>query len=219
MNTKIKTFIVNYNRLELPRQMAEWLNDRGCDVIFIDNNSTYEPLLDWYHRSGFPVYQLSKNCGHTVVWHNDILDLLNVREQYIVTDPDLDLSDVPHDFINILQRGLDRHPDVDKCALSLRIDDLPDTPEGNFIRAHESKYWKRKSPFDYYIADTDTTLALYRTGVDWYSHSAVRTPLPYVARHVPWYYSDFNALTPDEQFYFRSADGSSSGKKRLFPNI
>jgi hypothetical protein len=175
--------------------------------------------LEWYHKSGLPVYQLSKNCGHTVVWHEEILDLLNVREQYIVTDPDLDLSGIPDDFVDVLKRGLDVHPDVDKCALSLRIDDLPNTPEGNFIRSHELKYWKRQYPSGFYNADTDTTLALYRAGVDWYSHSAVRAPMPYAARHVPWYYSDFNALSPDEQFYFRTADGSSSGKKRLFPNI
>lgn len=212
----IKTFIINFNRLTLPRAMAEWLTTRGCHVIFIDNQSTYKPLLDWYHETGQRVYQLPRNCGHTVVWHDGILDLLNVRERYIVTDPDLDLSGVPDDFIHVLNRGLDLHPDVDKCGLSLRIDDLPDTAEGNYIRQHESKYWKKQSKSGFYDAAVDTTFALYRENVDWYSHHAVRAPWPYTARHVSWYYDGIDNLPADEQNYFQAADPNfASGKKRM----
>ena len=35
-----------YNRLTWPKKMAEFLSDTGCEVILIDNNSTYMPLLD-----------------------------------------------------------------------------------------------------------------------------------------------------------------------------
>jgi len=212
----VKTFIINFNRLTLPKTMAEWLAARGCDVMFIDNASDYPPLLEYYHNCPFDVVRMDRNYGHTVIWDCNVLDQLDIHGRYIVTDPDLDLSGVPDDFISVLNRGLDTHRDVDKCGLSLRIDDLPDTSEGRYIREHEAKYWKRQNSSGFYDADVDTTLALYREGVDWYSHRAVRAPFPYTARHVSWYYDDLSQLTPDELNYFKTADANfASGKKRM----
>jgi hypothetical protein len=67
----------------------------------------------------------------------------------------------------------------------------------------------------YFLAPTDTTFALYRKGVINYSHSAIRTNRPYTCKHIPWYYTDFNLLNEEEKYYFRNANDSSSGKKRL----
>lgn len=213
----MKAFIINFNRVTIPEKMANWLALRGCEPVFIDNNSDYEPLLQYYLDTPYKVVSLRGNYGHTVMWLPELqlLDRLAGNERYIVTDPDLDLSGVPDDFLTILNKGLDKYK-VDKCGLSLEIEDLPDTENGNFIRNKcEAKYWKQSLDNMYFRADTDTTFALYRGGVRNYSHSAIRTNRPYTAKHLPWYYENLKDLPADEQYYFKTANDSSSGKKRL----
>jgi hypothetical protein len=214
----MKALLINYNRLTLPVAMANWLNSHGVEPIFIDNGSDYPLLIEYYaNLCPYKVVHLGANYGHTAVWNPqlDLLNKLGIAGRYIVTDPDLDLSGIPDDFIEVLNDGLDRYPQFDKSALSLEINDLPNSEEGNFIRGHEAKYWK--SPLDdkYFHADTDTTFALYRAGINRYSYSAIRTNRPYTCKHVPWYYLDFNFLSEEEKYYFNSANESSSGKIRL----
>lgn len=211
-------FIINYNRLTLPVAMAEWLSERGCVPVFIDNNSNYQPLLDYYQETHYAVVRMRANLGHTVMWSKDGWDILNDhvgKKRYIVTDGDLDLSAVPDDFLKVLNRGLDKYDTFDKCALSLEINDLPDTKEGNYIREHEAKYWMNALDDEYFYADTDTTLAMYRGGIRRYSHCAIRTNRPYTARHVPWYYDKFSYLSEEDQNYLLTANDSCSGKKRF----
>ena len=139
----MKALIINYNRLTLPLKMADWLHEKQIEPVFIDNNSDYPPLLEFYKNSPYQVIRLYSNFGHTVVWNESlsILRRLKINGRYIVTDPDLDLSGVPDDFLEVHNKGLDLYP-VDKCALSLEINDLPNSTEGNYISAHEVKYWK-----------------------------------------------------------------------------
>jgi hypothetical protein len=213
---KYRALIINYNRLILPLTMANWLYARDIDPVFIDNNSDYPPLLEFYKNSPYEVLQLDKNYGHMVVWMGQlqIIKQLRITGCYIVTDPDLSLEGIPDDFIDVLNRGLEKYKSYDKCALSLDIQDLPQSKEGNFIRLHEAKYWNKPLDAMYFHADTDTTLALYRPGAG-YSHSAIRANKPYTAKHIPWYYTDFNLLSDEEKYYFNSANESSSGKTRL----
>jgi hypothetical protein len=164
------------------------------------------------------VIYLGANYGHTCVWipELNIIERAGINGRYIVTDPDLDLSWVPADFLDVMNKGLDKYPTYDKCGLSLEINDLPNSEEGNFIRYKcEARYWLKPLDPIYYHADTDTTFALYREGVREYNHNAIRTNRPYTAKHIPWYYTSFDMLPKDEQYYFRSASDSSSGKKRL----
>lgn len=213
---KTKVLIINYNRLTLPRLMAEFVAERGCDPVFIDNHSTYGPLLDYYKNAPFHVIRMKENYGHTVVWNNrDIFKELKIDRRFIMSDPDLDLSGVPSDFVAEMNAGLDLCPSYDKCALSLEIQDLPDTPEGNFIRKHENKYWLFSLQERFFHADTDTTFALYRWPLGNYGHSAIRCNRPYTAKHVPWYYHNLRDIPEDEKYYFATATGSSSGKTRL----
>lgn len=107
----MKTFVIIYNRLWIPKTMCEWLSVRGCDIIIVDNHSDYEPLLAWYASKPFEIVHMANNYGHCVVWDSGMLDhFLASGERYILTDPDLDLSGVPDDFVTILGRGLDEYP-------------------------------------------------------------------------------------------------------------
>lgn len=208
--------IINFNRLTLTINTAQWCESHGLTPIIIDNDSDYIPLLDYYNHTPYQVLRLSQNYGHTVLWNYPVLDKLGIKERFIYTDPDLDFTGVPGDFLDVMNQGLDKYP-VSKCGLSLEINDLPDDKEGNFIRTGpEAPYWKKPLDDLYFDADTDTTFALYRYPLGEYSHSAVRTNRPYTVKHLPWYYRDLSVLSEDEQNYYKTASPVfSSGLKRL----
>ena len=213
----MKALIINYNRLLMPKRTADWCAGHGLIPIIIDNHSTYEPLLEWYLKCPYTIIRLKENYGSHVLWKAPLFDFLKTEKQHILTDPDLDLSGVPDDFLEVMQEGLKRYPEFTKIGLSLEINDLPDSPEGNFIRGVEGKYWRNPLDDRYFIADTDTTFCL-RTQIE-HTHKALRTNRPYTARHIPWYYTSFSALDAEEQNYFNTAiggaTGGSSGKDRI----
>ena len=212
----MKTLIINYNRLTLPSKMADWLFPRGCTPIFIDNNSNYPPLLKYYSTCPYRVVRMKENFGHKVVWTQNLLETLNIKDDYIVTDPDLDLSGVPNDFLQVLSEGLKKYVNFAKCGFSLEINDitvLGTYNGGKTIKQWEGVFWEKPLDSMFFDAPIDTTFALYRKGVKEHTTSGIRTNRPYTARHVPWYYNDMNKLPDDEKYYFKTATGSSSFKR------
>lgn len=212
----MKVLIINFNRLTLTRNTCEWCVEHGLVPIILDNNSDYPPLLDFYNNSPFKVLRLKVNYGHTVIWNYPVLKELGITDRFILTDPDLDFTGVPDDFLKVMNDGLDKYPQFSKCGLSLEINDLPTDEEGLLIRHIESKYWQFPLDDLYFEADTDTTFALYRQPMGPCGHSAIRTNRPYTVKHLPWHYRDLSELPEDEQNYYKTANAEfSSGLKRL----
>ena len=54
-------------------KMADYLHDCGIEPVFIDNASTYQPLLDYYKNCKYETVLLNQNFGHTVIWDAEIL--------------------------------------------------------------------------------------------------------------------------------------------------
>jgi len=198
----MKVLIINFNRLTLPMNMANWVAERGCEPVFIDNASDYLPLIQYYNDTPFNVLRMDKNYGHTVIWTQDIVNKLGIAGNYIVTDPDLDLTGIPDDFLSVLEEGLRRYPQFNKCGFSLEINDLPNQVTIDW----ESRYWQKPLDSMYFSADIDTTFALYK--VNRITLSGIRTNRPYTAKHVPWYYDLYDKLPEDELYYYhtQSAD-------------
>ncbi len=202
----MKALIILYNRLNYPVKIAEFLSSHGIDPVFVDNNSDYPPLLNYYKRTSFEVLRMDQNYGYKVVWDQGILNKLGITGNYIVTDPDLDLSGIPDDFLSVLEEGLRRYPQFSKCGFSLEINDLPPT-EFNPI-GWEKQFWQHPLDNMYFNAAIDTTFALYKSPD--YSLKALRTNRPYTCRHMPWYYYDFEDMPADEQYYFKTCKESHS---------
>jgi hypothetical protein len=191
--------IINFNRITLPLQLAYWCANNGLCPVIIDNNSTYVPLLEYYmQRCPFQVVRMPENYGAHVVWEQNVLQQLGITGKYIVTDPDLDLSNIPGNFLEVLEEGLRRYPQFDKCGFSLETKGAtsPGTVEW------ESQFWKQPLDNLYFNAAIDTTFALYKTPV--FSYKGIRTNRPYTAIHVPWAYTHVKDLPEDEQFYYRT---------------
>lgn len=201
----MKALIIVFNRLQLPVKLATFLANHNITPVLIDNNSDYPPLMDYYHsRCPFTVMHMNKNYGHTVVWNPEttILQRLGITGPYIVTDPDLDLSGIPDDFLSVLEAGLMKYPQFDKCGFSLEINDIKNQGTIDW----ETKFWQHPLDEMYFNAQIDTTFALYKTPV--FSYNALRTNRPYCAVHVPWYYDQFEDLPEDEKFYYSTQNSN-----------
>lgn len=195
-------FVINYNRLTYTRQMADYLSTvNGIDrLLIVDNDSDYPPLLKYYETTRHEVLVLKENMGSSAVWHSGVLDYYEIHGNFIVTDPDIDATSLPKDWVNELQIGLDRYPDILKAGIGLRIDDLPDTPLAEKARAWEKPHWAY--PLDnerFFRASTSTTLCLCRNRT--HDYPSVRTGPPYVAKHLPWYYACKDDIPEDELYY------------------
>ncbi len=202
----MKAFIVMFNRLTWPKKLADDLTALGCEVILIDNGSIYKPLLDWYANCPYKVHYLPSTFGHKSLWQSEIIKQYN-DENYIVTDHDIDITNVPKDFISVLTNELYKTNRI-KAGLSLAIDDLPENPYTAEVKKWESKFWlTEQTGRGFYYSDIDTTLAVYSKRrielIDTESDAffaAVRSPKPYTAKHMPWYNIP-GSLSEEEQFY------------------
>lgn len=215
----IPIIINNFNRLVWVQSMLEKIAEiPDCYPLIVDNASSYEPLLEWYETRPCEIIRQPGNIGHLGPWSQGIVEKYG-KEGYVVTDPDLDISGVPTDVLEVLGEGLKRYQHVVKAGLSLEIEDLPDSPLGNEAKAWERQFWRcANDGKKFYFAALDTTFALYRGN---YLHhnpmflSGLRAFRPYTARHLPWYMTKEN-ITEEERFYKEhSATTSHWGKHEL----
>ena len=185
----MKIFINNRNWLTWPSGMAKKFAEEGHEVIFIDNASTYEPLLDYYSTCGHQVLRMP-NYGNVCAWTANIVTGLD--EFYVVTDPDYDLSEVPHDWEPVLMDGFRQFPHLNKMGISwdesrvppenpaFYIDNMYLYPQGNPIA------WGNILPNNWYNYANDTSFAIYRPHRP-FRIDGIRKGRPYTGMHMPWH--------------------------------
>lgn len=207
-------FIICRNLVSALSELVTWLEDRHFErLILVDNNSTFEPLLEYFERTPHQVIRLPQNMGpHASIWESGVRDELAGVGPFVVTDSDI-VPDpgCPPDVIDYLEWALARYPKYIKAGLGLRIDDLPASySHTERVIRWERQYWERRLQPGLYRANVDTTFALYRPGNDRFALGpAIRTGPPYVARHRPWY-SDSANPTEEERYYRETSDRSKS---------
>ncbi|WP_165930301.1 glycosyltransferase family 2 protein [Flavobacterium sp. GT3P67] len=216
---EIPIIITSFNQLEYLKKLINFLLARGfSNLVIIDNNSTYEPLLRYFDeiKNKATIHRLKKNYGHLVFWKRYDLFVKYGNGYYVVTDPDIvPLADCPEDFLIKFQSVLLENKKRMKVGFGLKIDDIPlSNPNREKVISWEAKFWKKKISEGVYDADIDTTFALYKP----FYHrknkkfkTALRTDYPYVALHGGWYI-DMNNLSEEQLFYFKTANDSSSWK-------
>ncbi len=214
----IPIIIISFNQLFYLKQLIDFLKKHNYkNIIIIDNNSTYRPLLDYFDiiETTVTLYRLKENFGHLVFWKNKELFYKYSKGYYVITDADIvPIEECPEDFVLHFKRILDRNDEITKVGFSLKIDDIPDSnPNKQKVIDWEQQFWKYKTKDENYNASIDTTFALYRPKSDYknlsYFLKAIRTNQPYTAMHGGWYF-DIKNLTIEQNNYLKIANESSS---------
>lgn len=196
------------DRLEPLIELVERLETvGGCEIILVDNASTYPPLLRYLEQSPHRVIRLGVNLGARAAWISGLVAEFGYDRNYVVTDPDVvPDADCPNDFLERFAELLARYPDAGRVGFGLRIDDLPpELPRSVQVKAWEAQFWQDEREPGVYVADIDTTFALYRKGQPVRGSVALRTGFPYVARHLAWY-EDPDDPSDEERYYRAHAD-------------
>jgi hypothetical protein len=183
------------------------------EIIIVDNRSTYPPLLEYLNETPHQVVRMSENFGYKVIWEQNLLQDVNSR--YIISDADLILNHIPDDWFDLLNKGLDKYPDVAKAGFSLDISNLPsDSP----VVQHESQFWRYRLDSQFFSALIDTTFALYRENIKAHTYSAIRSDKPYTAIHEPWHKTP-TTLTEEDRYYFSSVKTSTHWSAQLLNSL
>lgn len=214
---EIPIIIISFNQLNYLRKLIDFLKEKNySNIVILDNNSTYKPLLEYFEtiKDSVKLHLLNENYGHLVFWKNKELFNKYSKGYYVVTDADIVPDEFcPEDFILHFRRILNRNNNITKVGFSLKIDDLPDcNPNKWKIIKWEEKYWKKINKNGDYLAELDTTFALYRPNYQYAEKgflSAIRTNKPYQVRHGGWYLNAEN-LSEEQVYYFETCNESSA---------
>lgn len=174
-------------------------------IIILDNGSTYPPLLEWYDKvQGIIEVRKLKNEGHLAFWGIGMDK--EVGEFFVYTDSDLELDEnFPKDWKEQMLELIKSHK-INKIALAIRIDDLPEHYRyRNQVKRNEGRWWLEEVEKGVFKADTDTTFALMRNIHDNCFPSLRVAKNGFICRHVP-FYIDLDNLDPEEKYYLDNHD-------------
>lgn len=215
MHPRIPLVIINFDQLTLTKQLIDEIvrKQLNVEIHIIDNMSTYEPLLDYYGQMVrlapglLSIHRLDRNYGHTAMWScPGIKDhILGSHTHYILTDPDLDIRNVPRDVIEVSFEEMGKHS---ASVVGLSLDITRYKPEmGIFDYQKEKAWWSTRLNERCFQALVDTTWGLRTRDAYNFSGTHIRLDSPYTAIHVPWdYAAGLAAVPPDYIRYMKNAN-------------
>jgi hypothetical protein len=130
--SEIPIFIQNFNLLSHLMKQVAWLRQAGYrNLIVIDNNSTYPPLLRYYAEmtssAAIGLVRRDKTGGKLALWEEGILADFGVAGPFVYTASDVVPDPAcPFDILAHLAALLRENPQIFKAGPALRIDDLPE---------------------------------------------------------------------------------------------
>jgi hypothetical protein len=217
---KIPIILNNRNLLTYPKKMLESLTDFDDvgDIIIVDNDSSYEPLLEWYETKPCEIIKTSNN-GHLSPWIIELPNKLS-SDFYVVTDSDLDLSITPKDSLLFLKNKMLEYSEYCKIGLSLSNWEVPQSsPYHNFLKNWAKTNWDVNCVRDGLLLNQkiDTTFAMYHKNKNYRGHNCA-TYLPYSVKHIPWEFTqeiidDMKNKNYEYYYYLINSNSSSSYKK------
>lgn len=218
---KIPVIINNFNRLTSLVQLITFLESKGYqNIIILDNDSTYPPLLKFYAETKHKLINLNHNYGHLALWKSGVYKEY-WWDYFCYTDSDvLPISECPNDFLRYFRKILRKYYSLDKVGFAIKVDDLPDSFSlKEKVAKYESRYWQQQLEPGIFDAPIDTTFAMYRPfsnlrHQEIYTLPAARIGFPYLIRHLPWYVDSEN-LSDEESYYLRTCNKSSSIAKSI----
>jgi FkbM family methyltransferase len=201
--------IIGYNQYTYISKMVSQLEKYTSDIIVIDNNSSFKPLLDYYENEfKYTLLKQTTNYGHRVYVQSFVQRL--VGDQYILTDPDLEFnSQLPENFISQMI-DIAHYFKSGKLGFALLIDAPDIRPDaklsglGTTIKDWEIGFWKHKmsypvnSSLELYRAPIDTTFCLITKQYDQSHGNCIRIAGDFTCKHLPWHINFKEKLLPNE---------------------
>ena len=190
-----------------------WLEKEGVSnnrIVLIDNNSSNPKLLKLFDSKKYEVIKLNKNVGHISFWQRKVIDLIDEKQRFIYTDPDIVPNAGSHGALLKFNQLLDKYPEVKKVGFGLKIDDLPNSYHlKKDVLSWEKKFWEDEIEPAVFQAPIDTTFALYRASTPYLHEPALRTGGNFTAKHEPWH---TNSKKPSDDliYYLERADRASN---------
>lgn len=218
--SNIPCIIINFNRLTTTEKLVDQLLILGySNVSILDMDSTYEPLIEWYNSCTHIKVIRWQNTGHKALWIDGILrDQFSQYPWVVVSDSDIELSpETPTGFIEQMitvakdYRG-------DKIGLSIRIDDISNPVLRDIVTPIESRYWgnRLQHPIhEIYYAPVDSTFCIVKPEL-LFTYDALRLA-DWPIKHCDWY-SNWDNLTTEEQYYMDHADETIATTKQHYMN-
>ena len=206
-------FINNFNNYYTLHKLVDDFYKKGYRNIYVlDNKSTYKPLLKYYKENKkIKVIYLNKNYGHKSIWDCPFLKDI-FKYWFVYTDPDLDISNVPDDFL-IEMMNIHKNNKLDKntkIGCALEINDIPEfnKKKKKEIIDWETQFWNSKNlkivqNQKIYHTQIDTTLALYPPNYINHNLNGYRVAGEFTIKHLPWYLDEKNL--PENEIYYRKS--------------
>ena len=199
-------FIPCFNNPAYCSQMLDQLLRLGFqNITFVDNASTYEPMIEFLEKvenSGAKVSieRLHENLGpRDSIFTKERIEKLG--RYFCVTDPDIRFNPaLPSDFLEIMAWEINRLK-IGKIGFSLNISNELKLKNSDYeiggshykIWEWEEQFWKNRVGFSesgdpIYTAAVDTTFALYDTTRFNRSDflASLRIGGRFTAEHLPW---------------------------------
>lgn len=210
----IPIVILNKDRLPPLIDLVNSLQKRNYNnIIIIDNESTYQPLLDWYKQTNVTVFmndvpetRFDNSTLYTLVQLQHPLFADITKGYYVYTDSDVvPIDENPENFIENMIEVCAQF-NLHKVGLGIKIDDLPQNGSWQTAKAIEieSKFLENRIPhekFELYKAPVDTSFAVYAPNSPaLWGDNSIRMGGNHMARHYPFYY-DVQNLPADELHY------------------
>lgn len=210
----IPIFIITFNQFSnLGRVIASYRRlSTPVDIIVHDNGSDHPAmlsLLDQLARDDVKVFYNSKistaaDLNNVSLTVEEYFRGKSAPTNYVVTDPDIDLSCADPDSLRVYGELLDAFPSAQCVGPMLRIDDIPRSYP---LRAaatdrHIEQFWKHRPKWvttswgrvAYQEARIDTTFALHRAGEKFSRlKKGIRVYYPFEAHHLDWYIDEHEA--------------------------
>jgi hypothetical protein len=218
----ISAFIIGYNLVTYIKNMIKQLEKYTSDIIVIDNNSSFQPLIDYYNNDfKYTLLKQKENYGYKVWQRSEIQKLAG--EVFILTDPDLLFNErLPDNFIQKLIQ-ISHYFKANRVGFALFIDSDDIKTDILFWNKHSIKEWERQFWIKRMLYPPDTSLELYSAGIDttfclinqrYNTKTNIRVAGDYTCRHLPWYIDFEKELEEGELESYLKANNSSSWIKK-----
>ncbi len=219
-NHDIPVIILNRDRLTPLKQLVDIMRKKNYNnITIIDNQSTYDPLLEWYKSCGAKVWINTTlpndiNTLYYLLRKNNPEWLRLTEKHFVFTDSDtVPIDSIPDNFIDDMIYYCDKYK-KDKIGLGCKLDDMDlSIPMAKYAYGYEITYWTngiQEEKATLYPHPIDSTFALYRPGYSsGWSANTFRMGYPYMMRHMPFYY--FGDNMPDDEKYYLQHMNVQSG--------